>query len=131
MAVGESIIQSRIDKVNKFTETEAAWLAAAIDGEGHIRNYVAYTNANGDVRTVQIKVNMTSLEFIQRVYEITGVGRIRSRKMAKSHWKPQWEITISGWVVVPVLEQILPWLIIKREKAIEIISEMEMKRTEI
>lgn len=118
----------RMEQVNQFTDAEAAWLAAAIDGEGSI-SYYDYLNRSGNmIKSARIRLNMTSKEFIDRCCEIIGIGNVRSRKVMEDHHLPQWVYELNGWPVLNVLEQIVSWLIIKQDKAFEVMAELEIRR---
>jgi hypothetical protein len=96
------------DAVRKMTEPERAWLAAAIDGEGCIGYVDTYP---------RITVVNTSLPFLQRAHDYTGVGRLAPRKKQKAHHQSQYSWTVDGYPALAVLEQIVDWLVIKQGKA--------------
>ena len=111
--------------------TDAAWLAAAIDGEGsiilqpHRRRDDRYTID----RIVQI-VN-TNLAFVRRAQEITGLGYIVQHVSGKvgTNLVPMfaWKVT-NGDGITAVLNAILPYLIIKRRQA-ELMFDYISRRT--
>ena len=104
---------------------EASWLAAAIDGEGSIGKY----NYGKEGRRVIVTVNNTNEQFIDRVKEYVGCGsKVKYAKFNESHkgTKPIYTYSLKGcarcyWL----LNQLLPYLIIKKEKVIAIIQELE------
>jgi hypothetical protein len=113
---------ARITKASAFaremTDVEASWLAAVIDGEGHIRvdhplpKYPHYAYP-------KIVVVNTCLPFLERVQEITQVGHIDGpRKKAKSHHADRWDWITGGHAALSVLDQILELLIVKQDQAI-------------
>lgn len=105
---------------------EKAWLAATIDGEGSLGLYRAK-----DGRYVQIQMGNTNKRFVDEMRRIVGCGsRVRRHKFAKSHKgrKPMFHYSLKGstrcyWV----LKQITDYLIIKKQKALDIIKELEQK----
>jgi len=118
-----------IDKkpeIRKFTKPEAAWLAAAIDGEGSIGLY----SYGKEGRRVMIQVPNTDERFCLRAKEIIGCGHMHTRKKQASRLgsKTMYQYGLKGsarcyWV----LKQIEPWLIIKQDKAQAIMKELEEK----
>lgn len=121
---------TQIDKkeeIRVFTEVEAAWLACAIDGEGSFGLY----DYGKEGRRVLIQVGNTSEAFVNEFKRIIGCGSsvLRTERMS-GHLgtKPMYHFTLKGsarcyWV----LKQVIPYLIIKKEKAESIVSELENK----
>jgi hypothetical protein len=114
-------------EIRKFTPTEAAWLAAVIDGEGSIGLY----DYGKSGRMVQIQMGNTSELFVAEMKRIIGGGSSILRvKFAPSHKgrKPMYHYTLKGssrcyWV----LKQVVKYLIIKKQKALSIMKELESK----
>lgn len=68
---------------------DLAWVAGIIEGEGSIS-----VRSNG---LIEVHVNMTDLDVIQRLAAITGVGRVTGPAKPpryKAHWKPiaYWQV---------------------------------------
>src|SRR5262245_31015967 len=104
-------------EVRIFSEVEAAWLAAIIDGEGSPR-IDNRANPRPGYRYPRLMIINTCLPLLWRVEEIANVGFItrRKRKQAVHHCDQcQWQVC--GWRCVEVLRQVLPWLIVKRDLA--------------
>jgi hypothetical protein len=123
-------ISGLIDKkpeIRKFTQVEAAWLAAAIDGEGSFGLY----DYGREGRRVLIQMGNTNEAFVGEMRRIIGCGSsIYRTKFAASHKgrKPIYHYVLKGsarcyWV----LKQLVPYLIIKKEKASKIIRNLELK----
>lgn len=117
-----------IDKkpeIRKFSKTESAWLAATIDGEGSFGLY----DYGREGRRVLIQMGNTSKKFVEETRRIIGCGSsIHRTSFTPSHKgrKPMFHYTLKGsarcyWV----LRQIVSYLIIKKEKALKIIHELE------
>lgn len=102
-------------KVREFSEIEAAWLAAAIDGEGYLR--FSFFLKNGRQKWVgRLDVSNTNKEFCNRVKEIVGYGHVQMVDFR--NYTPLARYTLASLASIGrVLEQIEPYLIIKREKA--------------
>lgn len=113
--------------VRKFTSVEAAWLAAAIDGEGSIGLY-NYTN---DGRRTVIQMGNTSKAFVTEFRRIIGCGsQILRHNMGKDHKgrKPMHYYNLKGSRrCCLVLTQVIPYLIIKKIKAKRIVAEVTNK----
>ena len=115
--------------VRKFTKEEAVWLACAIDGEGSIGLYTFV----GDGRRVMVQMGNTSKAFVQEFRRIIGCGSsiIRSNFKKKSGHKgrkPMHYFSLKGsGRCYAVLQQVIPYLIIKKVKAKRIVKELESK----
>lgn len=119
-----------IDKkteVRKMSETEKAWLAGVIDGEGSIGLY----DYGREGRRVCVQIGNTNEAFVLRVKEIIGCGsNINRNPYHQTHYggKMMYVYSLKGsnrcyWV----LKQIKDYLIIKKKKAKDIINELESK----
>lgn len=108
-----------------LSDVDTAWLAAIIDGEGHVRldtplkNYRSY-------RYVRFVVVNTCLPLLERVREICGCGSIFSRKPSGNPAHKQVHVfQVSGENAKVILSQVLPYLIVKQEKTQRILSEAD------
>lgn len=104
-------------EARQMTEAEAAWLAGVIDGEGSI----VQVRARG--RTWRLVVYNTSHPFMLRVLEVAGCGRLAERKRIADHHKRCWVWTCYGPRTRALCRQMLPWLIVKRDKALQALDE--------
>ena len=117
----------RRPEVRKFKKWEASWLAAIIDGEGSIGLY----DFGREGRRVQIQMANTDDSLVKRAREIIGCGSTVFRtNLHKTHKgrKQMFQYSLKGsnrcyWV----LKQISPFLITKKQKAYDIITELENK----
>jgi len=119
-----------IDKkpeINKLKPWQASWLAGVIDGEGSIGLY----DYGREGRRVCIQFSNTNKEFIEEARKIIGCGtKVNRTNIHKSHKgrKPMYVYSLKGsnrcyWI----LKQIITYLIIKKQKALNIINELEEK----
>ncbi len=117
----------RKTEVRKFKKEEASWLAGVIDGEGSIGLY----NYGREGRRVCIQLANTNKEFVCKVRRIVGCGsQINRTGWHKSHKgrKALYLYSLKGSNrCYRALKQIVPYLIIKRKKAIDILKELEEK----
>lgn len=118
-------------RVNILDEADAAWLASAIDGEGSLAlNYEDHNRVKGGSLSAYLRIDNTNLDYVKRALEITGIGYVKSywhcfgkRRTYQSGNYLMHCYTIHGTrSVASVLEQILPFLIIKKDRAILIIE---------
>ena len=114
-----------------LSETEKAWLACAIDGEGTIvfQPKKRQDTQSGGGRTY-IAIYNTNLSFVKRALDITQTGQIKFQPpKGKLGRKPYFY-----WMVgtrkacYEILKQILPYLIIKQQEAGQIILFHEIRK---
>ncbi len=115
------MIPVAIYSVSEIRLDEAAWLACAVDGEGWIG---LYTNRKWPV--VEVGVTNTSVPFLQCAATLMG-GRIRGMHCSTGIGrKAMFRVSVKGHLhVLSVLKTILPYLIIKKEKALEVVRFIE------
>lgn len=112
-----------------LTKTEASWLAGVIDGEGSIGLYCY----GKEGRRTLIQMGNTSKTFVNHFKKLTGCGSQVVRKNFKKSSghkgrKPMHYYSLKGSArCVAILKQVIPYLIIKRTKAIKIIREVESR----
>jgi len=98
---------------------EAAWLASAIDGEGWIGKY---HNSKYNWPLLEIGVVNSSRDFVEKAAFLMNT-KVRGGSKGGLGKKPIWRCSRKGHEKVrEILEEILPFLIIKKEKAEEIIE---------
>lgn len=115
-----------VSGVRDLTEVERAWLAGVIDREGSVGIY-RYASEG---RRVQIQVFNTHRGFIDRVRDVVGCGSISPRELRGLHKgrKTVYHSSLKGSERgLKLLDQILPYLIIKREKAETIVHELRTR----
>lgn len=114
-------------EVRILSKVEAAWIAGVIDGEGSIGLY----DYGREGRRVQVQLGNTSEAFVKRFRELIGCGSTVFRvAFVTSHHgrQPMYHYTLKGSArCYKLLRQVLPYLIIKRDKAASIIEELESK----
>lgn len=99
-----------------------AWLAGIIDGEGNFR----ITSSGGPV----IRVVFTERDKFVLDYIASNLGgKLNYRKPLKSwksHWKAEWEWSITSFVdCVEFTKWILPHLILKKETALKFLEDLK------
>ena len=101
------------DTTREMSDPEAAWLAGVFDGEGSL---VFYRRPNGKTGWAISIVN-TCQELLDRCQVVTGAGYFGSKRVNSGN-KPQYTWMVQRQRnIASLLRQMLPWLIVKREKA--------------
>lgn len=107
-------------------EADKAWLACAIDGEGSVVIRKGYVKGKGPIYFPIVSVNNTDARFIEksRSLFVDLCGGCSSRNVVHANgWKPVYRVEVSSFKrVVPLLETILPYLIIKYDRAKNVLA---------
>jgi hypothetical protein len=107
------------ETMHKILDTDAAWLAGLIDGEGCISVVRQVRPDRPSVRYwIQLRLQMTHFPTLERVQELTGIGKVHPRK---SHvpeiGKQPWYWNVASREAADVLKAVLPYLVTKRIEA--------------
>ncbi len=94
-----------------MTDTELAYIAGIFDGEGCIN-----LSSNKGFAYVRVIVANTDYRIIQHFSSSFG-GAVIKLKKVNEKWKDSWQWVLSWTAAVDFLEEIYPWLIIKRHQA--------------
>lgn len=106
-----------------LTDTDAAYLAGFIDGEGSVMLY-----HRRDVAALRITASNTSRGVLDWIAMVTGVGQVVSHKRSSEiHKTPHWW-QANAEAAESVLRQIRPHLKIKQEQADLALSVQERLR---
>lgn len=97
-------------------ETDLAWAAGIIDGEGHIGLYLSRTNT-GNCYVLKVAVVNTNLKMLERLKSIFNGGSINVRIKKQSHHKQQWCYYACSKKAERVLQSVLPYLVAKSDQA--------------
>lgn len=109
------------DSVKTMVDTESAYLAGLIDGEGSI--IAVKRNKKGRI-TWRLQVSSTTPILLDWCVEKTGVGKIIKRVSRNPlHADSQWWQCYS-WNAKKILEQTLPYMVLKKDKAVKMIAEL-------
>jgi len=108
-------------KINQLTETEAAYIAGIIDGEGTIRMTKCYS-ASGDRKLryrvyVQVAVS-TSMEIVEwLVSKLDASMTTLNRKKKSDKHRLAFAVYVSEVKGEALLRRVLPYLVIKKRQA--------------
>jgi hypothetical protein len=102
-----------LETPERWSDTELAYLAGIIDGEGCL----SMGNVHTGVYTTQIYIGNTDARVIEWLYRTFG-GSIALRPSPNPKHKPLWRWLASGKNLNVLLQAVLPYLIVKKEQAL-------------
>jgi len=105
-----------------MTETEKAWVAGIIDGEGCITAFLQQGGIKG-----RLQVLMVHKPTIKRLHELTGEGNVYKHSHTLASGRSGWLWIVSSQKARRVLSYVLPYMITKRNQAELYIKLMEMR----
>jgi hypothetical protein len=112
--------EERIQAIRGMKETEAAYVAGIIDGEGSLTLIHRRRNEARGWENIEphVRISNTDLELMNYLSVLLGARPYVSHGRPKSHWKPQYTISVSAFAeIAALLERIMPYLVIKRRRA--------------
>ena len=120
----------RQSKVGELSEVQCVWLAACLDTDGYItlrrgcnnrpipKHKVVYNPRSNFIISPFIGITNTDIRLCQQAQNFTHCGSIRPKWNRKNSLRPTFDWAVTGSLnVVPILEQVLPYLIVKKVKA--------------
>jgi hypothetical protein len=121
----------RHSKTITLSPVDASWLAAAIDGEGCL-----YLGKEGRFKSIRyssvILISNTNLDFVQHAMDLIGAGYIdhipaRPSKTSNGFCHALYTYHLHGRIVTgAVMKAILPYVIIKKDRAELLIQASEI-----
>jgi hypothetical protein len=93
--------------LRQLSETEAAYLAGIIDGEGTV---TLTRTHRGENRRPVVSISSTELPLLLYVRSVVGAGRITSKVRAQDHHSPSFAYTIYSRQALTLLNQVSPYL---------------------
>jgi len=105
-------------------ETEKAYIAGFIDGEGCITVYKSESCIDS-----KLLIGNTNKEVIEKIRSIVGFGRIYQKKPYQHplYHKLLYSLEYSSRQAKEVLEEVLPYLIAKHKQAVLFITLVKLK----
>ena len=94
-------------EVKKLDQTDAAYIAGLIDGEGTVTLSRRHRNEN---RQLVISISNTDRPLLEYVLNSVGVGKITGKKTYQSHHTPSYTYAISNRQALALLSQIISYL---------------------
>ena len=116
-----------------MSEVERAWLACAIDGEGCVGFYEGGITKNGKRKwpRAEVRVANTDRRFCEHAKQVSGLGYISTMNVNRTRFgkKPVYQWSIHGHITVKwLLEQVLPYLVIKKEKSLTVLDKINARK---
>lgn len=96
----------------------AAYLAGIIDGEGNLGIHFS----NQGMWMSYLNVYNTHLPLLEAIQSTTGAGKVRARSRRGPRDKQCHTWYVYGSSIIPVLETILPYLMIKKPQALLVLE---------
>jgi len=118
-----------------LTEAEKAYIAGIVDGEGHIEIGIGRGRTSKPARyTVSVVISNTDyglLDWLQRRLPGSYINERVHGKNRKPHWKPAWTLRLHRrGSVLSLLTELLPYLIVKRTRALEAMTAIRGIRSQ-
>lgn len=100
-------------------DTDLAWAAGLIDGEGCISLNAVRTRSKSGRLTYELRVvvNNTDIRLLNRLREVLGVGFICPMKRYSARHRPAWQWEVKSRKAETVIRAVLLYLVGKREEA--------------
>lgn len=93
--------------VNRLSESEAAYLAGIIDGEGTV---TLTRTHRGENRRPVVSISSTELPLLIYVRSVIGAGRITNKRRARVHHSPSFAYTLFSRQALSLLGRISSYL---------------------
>lgn len=112
----------------KIMPLNAAYIAGLVDGEGCISVSRTHTSESakgckrGFAYRSSLNITMTNLEILEWIKQITRAGKICSKRVNIAKHKAAWSWTVWSIEASELLQQLLPYLHIKKEQAENLIA---------
>ncbi len=106
-------------KINELSETDAAYIAGFLDGEGSICLQSNHTNDLNRSTSYHLRVTITNTfpGIIDWLAFTVGYGNVHARKIYPGANKQGWDWSINGRRAINLLKQLYPFLKVKRLQA--------------
>jgi len=103
---------------------DMAYIAGIFDGEGHIGFYTYKASKNGK-RYARLVVGITNSyrPVLEWLCEVIGAGRIQRKRIHSERWKACYSFIIQGLPARTFLVAMLPFLRVKRERAMFVLAQ--------
>ena len=115
----------------KMKDSDAAYLAGLFDGEGSVyfkkmkqKKHKRPGKPVHNVWVIRLEIAMTDKEVLDWVWETTGVGALRPRKVKKGY-KPQWRWRAAHRDALKVCKWLWPYAQTKLHKIEQVIDHYE------
>lgn len=90
-----------------LSNTDAAYIAGLIDGEGTVTLTRKHKNEN---RQLCVSISSTEISLLDYVLAVTGVGKITTKKTSQSHHSRSFTYAVYNRQALALLENTIPFL---------------------
>jgi len=120
------IVLNSYKQTQKLKQTEAAYIAGLVDGEGTVTLTRKHKN---EQRQLCLSISSTEKPLLNFVKSATGVGKITTKKVAKIHHSPSFTYAVYNRQALNILLQINPFLISYKQARAQLILETYLEVT--
>lgn len=105
--------------MNKLTEIEKAYLSGFFDGEGSVSIVMAKPSRwqGRSYHVLRLLIGNTSLDILEWVKSVVGIGHVYKYEPRLEGRKPCYHYKLSGMEAMGFLENLLPYLKVKKRVA--------------
>lgn len=118
--------------MKSLTITQKAYIAGLIDGEGSIGlvKHKEKKCPRGWYYDPYVSISNTSEKLMKYIKEVTGIGFYRKKQF--KNFNKKWKVPLEWRVcarkeIINLLEQVLPYLIIKKKHAILLLEYLKIR----
>jgi hypothetical protein len=97
--------------------TDIAWLAGFLDGEGTFQIINVRKTGSGPMYDAQLAATNTDIALLNRCQHIAGGSVYGPNGRGDPRWKDSYRWALRGKKLGPLLDELLPFLVSKREQA--------------
>lgn len=116
-----------VSEVRRMSEAEVAFVAGVFDADGHISiRYVPQRKCYD----CKCAVANNNLDLLYRLQKLVNGGRIICHTLAdeRKHHAPQYLLQFRISEEKDLLPQLLPWLVVKRDNAVNLLTYLRRKK---
>ena len=115
-------------QLTTFSETDLAWAAGFIDGEGSIGLYRG-KHPTSEFYVLRLSVTNTDIRALERLKKMFGGSINKSNHKSRPTRRPCWAWYCQCAKGAAALEMLLPYLLVKKERAeIALLSRRYLRR---
>jgi hypothetical protein len=115
-----------MQRVNRLSECEAAYIAGIVDGEGTV---TLTRTHRGESRRPIVSISSTELPLLAYVRRVVGAGRITGKIRALSYHSPSFAYCVSSRQALSLLSQISPFLQTYKSKRARLLLDEYLRVT--
>jgi O-phosphoseryl-tRNA(Cys) synthetase len=94
-------------EVKLLDQTDSAYIAGLIDGEGTVTLSRRHSNEN---RQLVVSISNTDRPLLEYVLSTVGAGKITGKRVSQPHHTPSFTYTISNRQALALLNQTFPYI---------------------